>query len=176
MPYSDPEKRREARRKWRAENRDKVLAQKKRGRARKWSTPRGTPRTHCRAGHAMTPENTYVKPGHPNTRVCLACKDITNKRAFEKRYIPRPKPLLPPDLKKRPNGWTVGMFETTLAEQGNRCAICRLPFDRACADHKHVTPPEPRGILCNGCNTAIGLLKESPETCRAAAEYLEAWA
>ena len=180
MPYKDPEKAKEVHRKsnalWRKNNPEKVLAQKRRWRRRKGMFPQGAPRTHCRAGHEMTPENTYVKPGHPNTRVCRTCKDLSNKRAFAKRYIPRPRPLFPPDLKKRPNGWTVGMFETTMSEQGNRCAICRLPFDRTCADHKHVQPPEPRGVLCNGCNTAIGLLKENPETCRAAAEYLEAWA
>lgn len=80
-------------------------------------------------------------------------------------------------LKK--NGWTLEMFSITLVEQGNVCALCRLPFTKEnppVADHKHVVPPEPRGILCNGCNAAIGLLRESPETCRAAAEYLEAWA
>ena len=122
----------------------------------------------------MTPENTYTVPSEPTRVKCKACKDITNKRSYAKR-VPHPKPLLL-GLRKRPNGWTVGMLEQTLVEQGNRCAICRLPFDRPCADHKHSTPPEPRGVLCNGCNTAIGLLKESPETCRAAAEYLEDWA
>jgi hypothetical protein len=78
----------------------------------------------------------------------------------------------------RGQGWTPGMVEQTLVEQGGRCAICRkAPAGKAIlhADHNHATG-EPRALLCGNCNHAIGMLKESPETCRAAAEYLEAWA
>jgi hypothetical protein len=81
-------------------------------------------------------------------------------------------------------GWTQEMYDTTSAEQGHRCAICRqLPTGKGAhgtpstlaADHNHATM-EPRALLCNACNTAIGLLRESPEICRSADEYLEAWA
>lgn len=174
MAYANPEERKEITRKWKLENPDKVREQKKRWRKRKGMIPRGTPRTHCRSGHEMTLENTYTVPGTGKIK-CKACKDISNKRAFEKSYVHHPKILLNPEQRMRRNGWTVGMFNTTLAEQMNRCAICRLPMERSCGDHKHTEPPEPRGILCDGCNTAIGLLKENPETCRAAAEYLESW-
>ena len=50
-------------------------------------------------------------------------------------------------------------------------------------DHEHVDgweemPPEKRklyvrGLLCNGCNIAIGLLQDSPYILRGAATYLE---
>jgi hypothetical protein len=73
------------------------------------------------------------------------------------------------------HGWTPEMLVQTLREQGGRCAICRLPMNPPCADHKHVTPPEPRALLCINCNTMIGQAQENPETCRAAADYLEAW-
>jgi Recombination endonuclease VII len=174
MPYASLEDRREARRKYRREHPEKRREQKRQERLRRGVIPRGTPKTHCRAGHEMTPENTYVEP-KIGKRKCKLCKKLSNKRAFIKHYVPHPKAKKPPEALARGDGWTIGMFEVTLAEQGNRCAICRLPFDRPCADHKHSDPPEPRGILCNGCNTAIGLLKENPEVCRAAAEYLEAW-
>jgi Recombination endonuclease VII len=42
-------------------------------------------------------------------------------------------------------------------------------------DHKHSQPPEPRALLCHNCNAGLGQFKDSPEICRAAAEYLEAW-
>ena len=77
--------------------------------------------------------------------------------------------------KLKRHGWTLEMLVQTMREQGERCAICRLPMNPPNADHRHVTPPEPRGVLCNGCNFGIGFLKESPDLCRAAADYLEAW-
>jgi hypothetical protein len=73
-------------------------------------------------------------------------------------------------------GWTSDMVEQTKIEQGNACAICRKIFISAPrADHKHVKPPEPRGLLCLHCNVGLGHFFESPEWLRAAADYLEAW-
>jgi hypothetical protein len=39
-------------------------------------------------------------------------------------------------------------------------------------DHCHATG-KVRALLCNPCNTAIGLLKDNPATLRKAADYLE---
>ena len=82
--------------------------------------------------------------------------------------------------KRRENlsGWTTKMVEATRIEQGNRCAVCRREFKDTKdmhADHKHVTPPEPRGLLCGPCNHALGLFKDDPEICLAAKDYLEVW-
>jgi hypothetical protein len=77
------------------------------------------------------------------------------------------------------------MVDTTSVEQGGRCAICRevphIPkgsqgHPGLCIDHAHKKPPQPRGLLCPNCNAGIGFFQDNPETCRAAAEYLEAWA
>ena len=82
------------------------------------------------------------------------------------------------------NGWTKEMIAQTSLEQGGKCMICRqIPKPRTsknlsgglCADHAHTVPPEPRGLLCNTCNLALGALKDSPELCEAAAEYLRSW-
>jgi hypothetical protein len=68
------------------------------------------------------------------------------------------------------------MVQQTSLEQGDRCAICRKPFGGVPqADHKHFDPPQPRGLLCKGCNTGLGHFQEDPAICRAAAEYLENW-
>ena len=62
--------------------------------------------------------------------------------------------------------------------QNNQCAICAvdLVFDKRCSeravlDHDHDTG-ENRGVLCNGCNTGIGLLKDSASVLTKAASYL----
>lgn len=79
-------------------------------------------------------------------------------------------------LKKQ--GWTLESIETAKVFQGNCCDLCKQPFTEErppVTDHKHIDPPKPRGLLHSNCNTAIGLLNESPVICRAAAEYIERW-
>lgn len=37
------------------------------------------PRTRCRVGHRLTPDNVYSPPGRPNTRICRKCRTITER-------------------------------------------------------------------------------------------------
>jgi hypothetical protein len=69
------------------------------------------------------------------------------------------------------NGWTIERFEE-LRIFG--CAICGTLDGRLYGDHDHNTG-KPRSVLCMGCNTAIGLMRESPEFLRKAALYIETW-
>ena len=78
------------------------------------------------------------------------------------------------------HGWTSEMFSRVLKEQKGECAICpkTLTFEdksnnRACADHEHTDPPRPRGILCNACNSALGMFQENIETMQAAIDYIK---
>jgi hypothetical protein len=74
-------------------------------------------------------------------------------------------------------GWTAERYGNALQEQGNCCAICKEAFTTTpCADHAHTVQPLARGLLCNGCNSAIGFLRDNPLYCEAAAAYLRAWA
>lgn len=60
--------------------------------------------------------------------------------------------------------------------QEGRCAICnkhQTEFKKALSlDHDHNTNI-PRGILCNQCNVALGLLKDDIENLKNAIKYLE---
>ena len=81
-------------------------------------------------------------------------------------------------------GWTPESFALAKEAQSNRCAICgevpvRTQEEAAevlVPDHKHGKPPMPRALLCPACNSALGLLKDSPERCEAAATYLRKYA
>lgn len=73
-------------------------------------------------------------------------------------------------------------FADRLARQGGACAVCRTSDGPFAVDHDHGCCPGPktcgkcvRSILCGNCNRAIGILKDDPALCRAAADYLEAW-
>ena len=50
-------------------------------------------------------------------------------------------------------------YEALFDQQGGTCAICLTG--------------RVRGILCKPCNSAIGMLRESPSAARALADYLE---
>lgn len=82
-------------------------------------------------------------------------------------------------------GITPADADRILAQQGGVCAICRgqprkvhgisLKVTDWCVDHSHVTN-KVRGLLCDHCNRAIGLLRDDPEILRRAAAYLEKYA
>ena len=59
--------------------------------------------------------------------------------------------------------------------QQNECAICFQPLTKACSDHDHATGRW-RGVLCDCCNRAIGLLKDDIQVLAAAIAYLAKWA
>lgn len=60
-----------------------------------------------------------------------------------------------------------------LKQQNGVCRICKGPSRRRlCVDHCDVTQ-QVRGLLCDNCNTGIGLLGHDPRRLRAAAAYLE---
>lgn len=66
-------------------------------------------------------------------------------------------------------------FNRILLEQNNRCKICNTDnFGKKgpSVDHDHTTG-KVRGILCGRCNKAIGLMDDSPNKLRLAAEYLD---
>lgn len=53
----------------------------------------------------------------------------------------------------------------------NKCEVC-FSDGRICLDHDHKTLKF-RGWLCEPCNTALGRVRDNPETLRKLAEYLE---
>ena len=78
-----------------------------------------------------------------------------------------------------------------LERQDGRCAVCARPWQNCvsakrakhevaflqylCVDHDH-TSGRVRGLLCNACNTAIGMFDEDPARFHAAVEYLNRYA
>jgi hypothetical protein len=81
---------------------------------------------------------------------------------------------------KRRYGISLQDEERMLREQDHRCAICLERFGPnkcgrtgASVDHAHDETRRVRALLCRGCNSGIGLLKDRPDLLRAAADYIE---
>lgn len=72
-------------------------------------------------------------------------------------------------------GITREQFDVMSAGQGGVCAICSRPPQgkaRLSVDHQHETK-RIRGLLCDPCNSALGLFGDDPERLMAAIRYLE---
>jgi hypothetical protein len=77
---------------------------------------------------------------------------------------------------RRKFGITNEDYESMLAAQGGRCAICRRepnPKISLHVDHDHETGTV-RGLLCVRCNNGIALFDEDHEVLRDIAHYLDA--
>ena len=69
-------------------------------------------------------------------------------------------------------GLTKDQFFSIRERQDNRCKICATKFIREPhVDHCHTTD-KVRGLLCSKCNTALGLVNDSPEILNSMIVYL----
>lgn len=65
-------------------------------------------------------------------------------------------------------------IQELLKKQDYKCAICKKQNNdklRLCVDHNHFTG-QVRGMLCSGCNFAIGLLRENLYFMKSAIDYI----
>jgi dCMP deaminase len=105
---------------------------------------------------------------------CRLCQ--RSKRAIRITNNPSIRIRQKSNLIKRTYGITLDEYNTLLKRQNGVCAICkRLPptgFKRRLSvDHDHATN-RVRGLLCDNCNSGIGLLKDDPKLLRIAMSYL----
>jgi hypothetical protein len=80
-------------------------------------------------------------------------------------------------------GLTPQEFESLLASQEGKCAVCRraepggkgrwhVDHDHSCCGKKRACKSCIRGLLCFSCNVALGYLGDDPAVLLAAANYL----
>jgi hypothetical protein len=148
-------------------------------------------KTTCIRGHEFTEENTIIKTQDGKEhRTCREChlQDQLKRQRKDMQH-----PVRRETLRKRRKkasfkriGWTLERFEEVWEEQGGRCAIpsCNKLLsrevssnhaDKAYADHEHIEPPKPRGILCQGCNLGLGLLRENVKIMEDLIVYVKKW-
>jgi len=105
-------------------------------------------------------------------RLCKDCNRIDcNERyhRYKSRYRSRA-------IEKKYGEGALSFYEAEIAKS-DRCRICGIseseaPKGRLAIDHCHDTG-ELRGLLCDKCNTALGLLQDDISNLTAAIEYLK---
>jgi len=122
------------------------------------------------------------RKGNRKAKECRRCKDTFSPASPSQLYC---SDTCAADGKtnaylKRVYGITLEDYEDMYAEQEGLCAICGgegfLMKDchsiKLVVDHCHHTGAV-RGLLCHNCNRALGLLKDSETSLRAAINYLK---
>lgn len=117
----------------------------------------------CKKGH--------ISPRFTSTRHCIECQAIRSLK-----YSRSEKGKL--QYKNRHLKKTYGISLEKISACTN-CQICKVFLDDGvgkngrCVDHDHESG-EIRGILCNNCNRALGLMQDDPKRLVEAAKYLYA--
>lgn len=150
-------------------------------------------KTHCKRGHLFDEENTYTNPTS-GKRVCKICrrnyKSSSKPKIYNKQYYLKNKTKINEyrlvnrdkwkaylknyDLIKK-YGITTEQVEFILENQKGLCAICSNPSQngkRLYVDHNHTTN-KVRELLCQHCNTGLGMFFENIEILKKAVLYLE---
>jgi hypothetical protein len=111
-------------------------------------------------------------------RYCRTCEQYKPAEGFPKKWKRRCGDCYRHYMKFAQVKLKYGMGEAEwmalYEKQHGGCAICGsegYPPNGLVVDHDHATG-RIRGLLCDGCNTGIAKLKESPELLRSAASYL----
>jgi recombination endonuclease VII len=122
---------------------------------------------HRRERYAANAEQHRVKNRSPE------------RRKYAREWAAQPEQKAKQAARKlmRDHGLTPDQLETLRASQDGKCAVCGDPLKHGAThiDHDHATG-QFRGLLCQRCNMAEGLLKGSPTRARRLAEYLESHA
>lgn len=92
------------------------------------------------------------------------CKDC--ERESRRRYYK------PHEATRRKLNISDAEYHKLLSESNNCCNICNRILDKKCIDHCHTTN-KVRGILCNNCNTALGLVGDNIQTLESMIKYLK---
>lgn len=94
------------------------------------------------------------------------------KVATDPEYVAMKRRAARDSRRKRKYRITRAEYCDLLTQQKGRCKICNVHYgEELRVDHNHETG-EVRALLCNNCNTGLGLFKEDPDRMKSAIEYL----
>ena len=128
----------------------------------------GIPKTH----------NDYDKRTASKDGLTARCKQCLRTKALKSRND-NPDLTRSKNLKHRFN-ISIEQYNKMFLQQRGKCAICHKAETAGdkngnvkwlSIDHNHKTN-DIRGLLCNGCNTGIGLLKDNIDVLHSAIKYL----
>lgn len=119
-------------------------------------------------------------------KICSKCNQSLPESSFHKRTYSSGNIGLQPKCKKcstenrrqyyKPHEFMRRKFKLTEQQyaelmKNENCQICNVELTKKCIDHCHSTN-KVRGVLCNNCNTALGLVGDNIDTLQKMIQYL----
>ena len=121
------------------------------------------------------------------TKECTSCKKILSIHSFYKRTLKtgnistqsrckscqgkqRVSYWKPHEVMRRKFKITEEQYQKMM--EPDDCPCCGRRMEKKCIDHCHKTE-KIRGVICNNCNTALGLIDDNKETLSNLIQYLE---
>lgn len=122
-------------------------------------------------------------------KVCIKCKNELPDDQFHKRTYKtgnvglqsscktcsskqRAKYYKPHDAARRKFKLSDEEYTALIEKSQGHCSVCDRPLTKVCIDHDHKTG-RVRGVLCNNCNTALGLVGDNTATLSKLIQWLE---
>lgn len=143
----------EYKKKWRAENQDKVIANRKKWIAEnpKWA------KEYTRIWREKNKEKIYanIKKWRENNPDKVRAQHRRQLAKYPERYAE----YVRKSRLKNKYGLTLKEYEELVQRQGGKCAICKKKSPKLCVDHDHSTG-KVRGALCTPCNTGLGFFRD----------------
>jgi hypothetical protein len=123
-------------------------------------------------GVGLTVENMYRSMVEKFGYKCKPCTNVQSKR-WARNNQDKVKSYRVKSRIRRKYGISPDQYEALLHSQNGVCAICQREHKRRRLniDHCHKTGAV-RGLLCDRCNLAIGLLRDQREVIARVLEYL----
>ena len=123
----------------------------------------------CKRGHEMAITRRFARNGDT---YCSECKKIRHN-LYKEMYPEKRKAYIKTASLKKLYGITKEKYKELMVISGNKCMICQSsPTNKSLhVDHCHSTGIL-RGILCHGCNTALGLFRDDVSVLNSAIDYL----
>ncbi len=120
----------------------------------------------CNKCRQELPDEKFSKRTYPTGRVALQSKCKDCERSVRSSYYK------PHESARRKFRLTDKEYNTLIEKSKEGCEVCSRPLSKVCIDHNHLTG-EVRGVLCNNCNTALGLVGDNVDTLSKLIQYLE---
>jgi hypothetical protein len=125
--------------------------------------------------------NISIPNFHTIMKTCSRCGETKELSCFSKRSgmvcnqsVKFAKPKCrqyykPHEVARRKFKLTEDQYNDLMKNEN--CQICNVELTKKCIDHCHSTN-KVRGVLCNNCNTALGLVGDNINTLQTMIEYL----